>query len=277
MPSISSNDKILITGANGYVALWIIKTSLEKGYSVRAAVRAESKASHLKALFKDYGSKLELAIVPDMTKDGAWDEAPNPEPETFFEPAIKGVVGLLESASKIHEIKRVVVTSSLAAVASDTKTPRVYTEEDWNDAAVKKVEEKGAEAGVGEIYSVQAVWDFYKKNKGQISWDLTTIVPPLVLGPPLDIHIRALETEKAGGERIFSLEGPYIWQELLEIASGLNLPNRKLPEGFSDIDKVTKVTGSKEKGIQIFGPTLKYRSKEETIKDTLDHFAKHGF
>lgn len=68
MPSISSNDKILVTGANGYVALWIIKTSLEKGYSVRAAVRAERKGSHLKELLKDYGSKLELFIVPDMTK-----------------------------------------------------------------------------------------------------------------------------------------------------------------------------------------------------------------
>jgi uncharacterized protein YbjT (DUF2867 family) len=70
MPSISSNDKILVTGANGYVALWIIKTSLKKGYSVRAAIRAESKGDHLKELFKDYASKLDLAIVPDMTKVG---------------------------------------------------------------------------------------------------------------------------------------------------------------------------------------------------------------
>jgi nucleoside-diphosphate-sugar epimerase len=55
------------------------------------------------------------------------------------------------------EIKRVVVTSSLAAVTSDTKTPRVYTEEDWNDATVKVVEEKGAEAGVGAVYSASKV------------------------------------------------------------------------------------------------------------------------
>ena len=68
MPTVSANDKVLVTGANGYVALWIIKTLLERGYSVRAAVRSESKGSHLKELFKDYGNKLELAIVPDMTK-----------------------------------------------------------------------------------------------------------------------------------------------------------------------------------------------------------------
>lgn len=64
---------------------------------------------------------------------------------------------------------------------------------------------------------------------------------------------------------------------LVEIAAALNLPNRKLPSGFSDIDKDVKVDGSKEKGLKIFGPTLKYRSKEETVKDTLELFAKHGF
>lgn len=110
MPSISSNDKILVTGANGYVALWIIKASLEKGYSIRAAVRAESKGDHLKELFKDHGSKLELAIVPDMTmassaahevlnahyppsdlisQDGAWDEA------------VKGVHAVVHTATPV--------------------------------------------------------------------------------------------------------------------------------------------------------------------------------
>ncbi|KAH6877039.1 D-lactaldehyde dehydrogenase [Coprinopsis sp. MPI-PUGE-AT-0042] len=344
MPPISPNDKILVTGANGYIALWVIKTSLEKGYSVRAAIRAESKGERMKELFKDYGSKLELTLVPDMTKDGAWDEAvkgvqavvhtatpvdfsnPNPKPETFIEPAIKGVVGLLESAAKNREIKRVVITSSMSAVARDNETPRLYTEEDWNDTAVKAVEEKGAEAGAYVVYSAskvlaeRAAWDFYKKNQDQISWELTAIIPPLVLGPPLGVansptvlngslfmfwhaiisdtpktreqlsdghvlvdvrdlaavQIRALETEKAGGERIFALNGPFTWQELLEIASGLNLPNRKLPSGFSDIEKKVKVDASKEKGLQVFGPNLKYRSKEETIKDTLERFAEDG-
>ena len=67
MPTVSPNSKVLVTGANGFVALWIIKTLLERGYSVRAAVRAESKGGHIKELFKDYGNKLELVIVPDMT------------------------------------------------------------------------------------------------------------------------------------------------------------------------------------------------------------------
>ena len=67
MPTISPNAKVLVTGANSFIAIWIIKTLLERGYSVRGAVRTESKGNHLKELFKDYGNKLELVVVPDMT------------------------------------------------------------------------------------------------------------------------------------------------------------------------------------------------------------------
>ena len=68
MPAISSSDKVLVTGANGYIALWIVQTLLERGNSVRAAVRSEKKGSHLKELFKSYGTKIETVVVPDMTK-----------------------------------------------------------------------------------------------------------------------------------------------------------------------------------------------------------------
>ena len=68
MPVISPNDKVLVTGANGYIALHIVKTLLERGNSVRGTVRSESKVGHLKELFKSYGEKLEVVVVPDMTK-----------------------------------------------------------------------------------------------------------------------------------------------------------------------------------------------------------------
>ncbi|KAH6890869.1 D-lactaldehyde dehydrogenase [Coprinopsis sp. MPI-PUGE-AT-0042] len=210
MPTISSSDKVLVTGANGYIALWIIKLLLERGNSVRAAVRSESKGRHLLELFKSYGNKIELAIVPDMTKDGAWDEAiqgvqavehtatpislenQKPNPADFVEPAVAGTVRILESALKYKsDIKRVVITSSLAAVASMADPPRTYTEEDWNETSLKLVEEKGSEAGWLEIYSAsktraeKAAWDFYKKHKDDVAWDLTVILPPMVFGPTL--------------------------------------------------------------------------------------------
>lgn len=67
MPAVASG-KVLVTGANGYVATWLVKTLLDHGYSVRGTVRSESKAAHLKETFKAYGDKVETAIVDDISK-----------------------------------------------------------------------------------------------------------------------------------------------------------------------------------------------------------------
>ncbi|TEB22540.1 hypothetical protein FA13DRAFT_1740936 [Coprinellus micaceus] len=48
LPSTGSNPTILITGANGYIGTWAVKTTLERGYSVRAVVRTESPAGRVK-------------------------------------------------------------------------------------------------------------------------------------------------------------------------------------------------------------------------------------
>ncbi len=65
MPTISSGS-VLVTGANGYIAVWIVKTLLEQGYSVRGTVRSPSKGSHLKETFKEYGDRLEVVVVENM-------------------------------------------------------------------------------------------------------------------------------------------------------------------------------------------------------------------
>ena len=67
MPAITSG-KILVTGANGFIAVWVVKSLLERGYAVRGTVRTESKAAHLKQLFASYGDKLEIVVVEDITK-----------------------------------------------------------------------------------------------------------------------------------------------------------------------------------------------------------------
>ncbi len=57
-----------MTGANGYIAVWVVKAFLDKGFSVRGTVRSESKAGHLRSLFKDFGDKFEVVVVEDITK-----------------------------------------------------------------------------------------------------------------------------------------------------------------------------------------------------------------
>lgn len=68
MPTVAPPAKALVTGANGYVAVWVVQTLLERGYSVRGTVRSESKGVHLKQLFEKYGDKFECVVVEDITK-----------------------------------------------------------------------------------------------------------------------------------------------------------------------------------------------------------------
>lgn len=67
MPAITSG-KVLVTGANGYIAMWLVQSLLEQGFAVRGTVRSEQKAEHLRKVFAPFGDKLELVIVEDITK-----------------------------------------------------------------------------------------------------------------------------------------------------------------------------------------------------------------
>ena len=67
MPTIAPGDKILVTGANGFLAVHVVDILLKKGYAVRGIVRSLEKGEHAKKYFAEYGNKLELAVVGDIT------------------------------------------------------------------------------------------------------------------------------------------------------------------------------------------------------------------
>lgn len=68
MPAVQPPAKVLVSGANGYIAIWVIRTLLEKGYAVRGTVRSADKGEHLKEMFKSYGDRHEIFVVEDITK-----------------------------------------------------------------------------------------------------------------------------------------------------------------------------------------------------------------
>ena len=68
MPTISAPANILVTGANGYIAAWVVRDLLEDGYSVRGTVRSASKGVHLQKIFASYGEKFEVVVVEDISK-----------------------------------------------------------------------------------------------------------------------------------------------------------------------------------------------------------------
>jgi hypothetical protein len=90
MVAISSPAKVLVTGANGYLATWVVKKYLEAGYSVRGTVRSLTKSAFLNDKFAHYGDRFELVAVEDITKDGAFDEA------------VKDIDAIAHTASPFH-------------------------------------------------------------------------------------------------------------------------------------------------------------------------------
>ncbi len=104
-----------------------------------------------------------LLTLALLIQDGAFDDAVKgidaivhtaspynlkaDDPAELIGPAVHGTTGILLSALKHgSSVKRVVITSSCASVATPTTNPRIFSEEDWNEASVAEVKEKGRDA-----------------------------------------------------------------------------------------------------------------------------------
>ena len=76
-PVVPKGSIVLVTGVNGFVGSHIAHQFLKNGYKVRGTARNPSKESWAIDVFgKLYGAdNFELVAVPDITVDGAFDEA----------------------------------------------------------------------------------------------------------------------------------------------------------------------------------------------------------
>ncbi|KDQ15561.1 hypothetical protein BOTBODRAFT_31453 [Botryobasidium botryosum FD-172 SS1] len=209
MPAVQPPATVLVTGASGFVAVWITKTLLERGFHVRGTVRSPSKGEYLANLFKTHGSKFTYVLVEDVSLEGAFDQAvkgvdavvhtaspvnvDGEEPDAFIKPAVNGTLNALKGVKKHGaSVKRVVITGSVAALLQPKDdVPAVYTEADWNTFAVEEVKAKGIHADQMSKYRAsktlaeRAAWDFVEQNKAEIGFDLATILPSCVFGPVL--------------------------------------------------------------------------------------------
>ncbi|KAL4069134.1 hypothetical protein V8B97DRAFT_1963928 [Scleroderma yunnanense] len=208
MPAVQYPCKVLVSGANGYVAMWVIHEFLEQGYSVRGTVRSISKGEHPRKEFAKYGEKFEVVVVEDITKEGAFDEAVRgvdaiahtaspfhlnaQYPGELIEPAVKGTIGMLRSAlNHGSSVKRIVITGSVAAIVHDDITPTTFTEKDWNHECLELVKTQGENASnlmkyrASKTLAEQATWKFVEDHKQQIRWDLAVLNAPLVFGPAI--------------------------------------------------------------------------------------------
>jgi dihydroflavonol-4-reductase len=102
----------------------------------------------------------------------------NPQKE-LVEPAVKGTTQVLEACRKATSVKRVILTSSVAAITDEPDSNKVFSEADWNEKSSLKRNPYYFSKTLAE----KAAWDFVKQQKP--GFDLVTINPFMVIGPSL--------------------------------------------------------------------------------------------
>nr|UUJ74924.1 cinnamoyl-CoA reductase [Cephalotaxus hainanensis] len=191
-------ETVCVTGAGGFVASWIVKLLLQRGYNVRGTVRdhGDAKNEHLKNL---EGAKEGLNILKADLLDydsilaaidgcsGVFHTAcpvpsgrvSDPEAE-IVNPAVKGTLNVLKACS-VAGVKRVIMTSSLAAVylIQNRHINKLVDESCWSDPEYCKTTQNWY--FMSKTVSEQEAWTFSKEN----GLDLVTVCPSLTLGPML--------------------------------------------------------------------------------------------
>jgi dihydroflavonol-4-reductase len=198
MSDANANTLVLVTGASGYIGGHVTREFLEHGYRVRGTVRSLAnprKVDHLRELGAAHAGRLEL-VEADLERDAGWKDAmagctyvehvaspfPSAAPKDeneLIRPAVEGTLRVLRAASEAGTVRRVVVTSSVAAVAYGHTTPitRPLTEEDWSVVENCEAYQKS------KTLAERAAWDLVAKLPESKRIELVTVNPGFVAGP----------------------------------------------------------------------------------------------
>lgn len=188
---------VLVTGATGFIASHLVRDLLAAGDRVRATVRsldATESHRHLREL-PGAPARLELVeadlIVPGSfagTTDGITHVAHTASPyvldvadpaRDLVAPAVEGTRQVLEACASSPTVRRVVLTSSFAAIADQPDPDRTFTEADWNTSSSLRRNPYAFSKAEAE----RAAWAFMAAADRH--FDLVALNPVVVLGPAL--------------------------------------------------------------------------------------------
>ena len=282
---MSGKGAVLVTGGSGFIGGWCVVGLLKQGYTVRTTVRDLKREMSVRAA-------LAKAVDPDdrlsfyaanLTSDDGWDAAVDgcdyvlhvasplgvaepKDPNELIIPAREGAKRAVGAAIK-HGVKRVVLTSSVAATSHDPGGGDSIADETvWTDPSVKGVSAYSQSKTLAE----RAAWELIASAGGKTT--LATVNPALVLAPVLsndysesvqvverlltgripglprlgfnfvdardvaDLHIRAMTAPEAAGQRFIAAHQSAWMADIAEIlraklgADAAKVPTRKVPD-----------------------------------------------
>jgi dihydroflavonol-4-reductase len=192
-------DKVLVTGASGYIALHCISELLKKGYAVKGSLRNLDREEEVRSSIKKEvaDDNLEFCKLNLLSDDG-WKDAmqgcdyllhmaspfityePKNE-DDLIRPAKEGTLRALKFA-KDAGVKKVVLTSSVAAIAYGHEKS-ICGPSDWSD-----INQNIGAYTKSKTIAERAAWNFINSQE-QKNMAMTTVHPGLVLGPLLSDDI----------------------------------------------------------------------------------------
>ena len=291
--------KVLVTGASGFIAEHCIIELLKNGYSVKGSLRSMNREQEVRDAVKTEtdDTKLEFCKL-DLLEDDGWEDAmwdcdylmhvaspfviedPKDENE-LIKPAKEGTLRALNAAKKAG-IKRVVLTSSVAAVNSHMMSG-TSDHTTWTDINSKYVTPYQKSKTIAE----KAAWDFYNNQDNSNKMEMAVINPGGVMGPQLGndlggastqivsqlisgkfpmipalsfpfidvrdvaiLHLKAMTTPEADGKRFIAAHSEPTWMyQVAEVLSAAGYEKIKLKKAPSFMLKLIGLFDNKTKSL----------------------------
>ena len=203
---MTNKATVLVTGASGFIGMHCILQLLDQGYQVRGTVRSAAKGEHLRQTLQPHSAHTQNLTFAeaDLLQDAGWAEAmsgcdfvlhvasplPLAEPKDendLIRPAVEGTLRVLRAANEAS-VRRVVQTSSVAAVLHGHDRNRVFDESDWTN-----LDNPVAAYPKSKTLAEKAAWEYV--NQPEVTLELATINPSYVLGPVLDAQKTSASAE----------------------------------------------------------------------------------
>eukprot|EP00668_Euglena_longa_P013018 GGOE01015555.1.p1 GENE.GGOE01015555.1~~GGOE01015555.1.p1 ORF type:complete len:650 (-),score=219.86 GGOE01015555.1:8-1957(-) len=220
---------VAVTGASGFLAGHVIQCLVDRGYTVRGSVRslqAADKVAHLRTLFPTVS-----LYEADLLHEGSFDvmfrgctyiihtaspfkpQVPDPQ-QDLIEPALNGTLNVLRAAMRSGTVKRLVLTSSTAAIIPESPpmdADHIFSEADWNLESTVVSNPYRFSKRLAE----EAAWKFAGEHPNR-RLQLVALNPSFMLGPPLSSRVDATSIATIKG----LLEGRYFHNGTLPVCFG---------------------------------------------------------